>query len=78
MTGGDGADQFEFAAKGGRDHVTDFGLGVDHLHFAGTHRLADITFAAQAGGVLLTVGTTSVVMDGMTLALMHDAANFVF
>ena len=78
LTGGADADVFEFVAAGGRDHVTDFTLHEDHLQFAGTHKLADITFAAQAGGVLLTVGTTSVVMDGMTLAQMHDAANFLF
>ena len=78
ITGGAGADQFEFAPGGGKDRITDFGLGVDHIHFAGTHRLADITFAVQGSGVLLTVGGTSALVDGVTLAQLHDAANFVF
>lgn len=78
LAGGAGADQFEFAAGGGKDRVTDFAVGLDHIHFAGSLRLADITFAVQGSGVLLTVGASSALVDGVTLAQLHDAANFVF
>lgn len=78
LAGGAGADQFEFSAGGGRDRVTDFALGSDVIHFTNADALADITFAKQGTGVLLTVGAVSVLVDNVTVAQMQVADNFTF
>ena len=78
LTGGTGADLFEFNPGEGADRIADFVKGADLIDFIGTAQLSDITFAAVATGVRMTVGTTSVIAEGQTLVLMQDAANFLF
>jgi len=78
LTGGGGADLFEFAAGEGTDRIADFTLGLDQIDFIAATQISDITFAAVAGGVRMTVGTTSVIAEGLTLAQMQDPANFHF
>ena len=78
LTGGLGIDTFEFSPGGGRDRVTDFAPGADLIHFTNSLTIADITFARQGTGVLLTVGTAQVLVDNVTVAQMNDPANFLF
>ena len=78
LTGGLGLDTFVFAAGDGSDRIKDFTLGDDHITIAGTHALADITFARVGADVRLTVGTLQVLVEHMTVAALHDATNFVF
>lgn len=79
LAGGDGLDTFIFAAGGdGSDRITDFTLGDDHISIAGTHSLADITFTRVGTDVRLTVGTLQVLVEHLTVADLHNAANFIF
>ena len=58
LTGGTGADKFQFEAGGGNDRITDFESGIDKLDF---HLLgidaADITATFSRGNMLLRVNT---------------------
>lgn len=71
LTGGSGADDFVFgaAASTGRDTITDFVHGVDHLVFKGS----DYGFAAGhvLTGAQFTAGTTAV---GASAQFIWDAA----
>lgn len=78
LTGGADADTFEFSAGGGRDRVSGFVAGVDAIDFTNAVSMASITFASFGTGVLLTVGTTEVVVENTTVAVMNDAGNFIF
>lgn len=78
LTGGGGADVFEFLVGEGKDQVTDFLVGTDDLHFVGSQQLSDLAFATLGTGVLVTFGTTSVVVDNVTKADLQIASNFIF
>lgn len=78
LTGGADVDTFQFSPGGGRDRIADFVAGVDLIEFTAATSLASITFAKFGAGVLLTVGTAEVVVENTTVAVMNDAANFMF
>ena len=78
LTGGLGIDTFEFGLGGGKDRASDFTLGSDLIHFSNSLTIADIAFAKQGTGVLLTVGNAQVLVDNVTVAQMNDPANFLF
>jgi Ca2+-binding RTX toxin-like protein len=78
LTGGSDADTFQFNAGGGRDRIADFVAGLDLIEFTRATSMASITFAKLGTGVLLTVGMTEVVVENTTVAVMNDAANFLF
>lgn len=78
LTGDAGADRFLFGTADGRDRITDFEPGLDRIGFDGVDALSGITFIARADGVRLRVGETTVTVEGVTLAQIEDAANFLF
>jgi Ca2+-binding RTX toxin-like protein len=74
--GGLGADVFVLATGTGRDTVTDFQNGVDHIGVAQAD-VNDVTFRAVSGGVEVSIGGgDTLFVKGVTLAQMNDADIF--
>ena len=78
LTDGTGADRFEFNPNEEADRITDFACGSDLIDFAVTLMPGDISFATVGRVVRPKVGTTSVLVDKVTIAQMQDSANFPF
>jgi hypothetical protein len=78
LAGGAGADQFLFARNDGTDRITDFEVGVDRIGIAGASRLNQITFADISAGVRLVANGTTIIVEGLSVAEMRDADNFLF
>lgn len=73
LTGGTGADVFVFAAKGGRDTVTDFIQGQDRIDLSAYHfASASAALAAFASGVFSDQGT-EVTFTGFDTATLTAA-----
>ena len=51
---------------------------TDKIQFTNAASLASIAFAQSGAHVLLTVGTTEVLVLNATVAEMNNAANFLF
>ena len=85
LTGGLGGDVLRGQADGdrltggtGADRITDFACGSDLIDFAVTLMPGDISLVTVGRVVRPTVGTTSVLVDKVTIAQMQDPANFPF
>jgi hypothetical protein len=53
-------------------------LGFDLIDFVGAVSLGSLGFAAVVGGVQVSFGATSVVVEGVTLQELQDSDNFLF
>jgi Ca2+-binding RTX toxin-like protein len=78
LIGGTGSDVFEFQQNDGTDRITDFEVGVDDIAIAGVTRLGQITFTAVAAGTRIAANGTTVVVEGVSVADLRDADNFLF
>ncbi len=80
MTGGLGADTFQFADLNfGKDRITDFRDGVDHLSFSSTvaHALSDFVITGNGTtSVTVSHGLDSVVVGGAAIITLTDADFF--
>lgn len=68
LTGGLGEDVFVITATGGRDRITDFSLGSDHLALDSTLAGLEITLRATGKGVAVEIGNTTTILLGVTRA----------
>ena len=77
MNGGAGADVFSFVAGFGNDLVGDFTLGQDKLDLTGLGiTAANFTASASinaAGTAIITIGSDSIRLNGITAATLHAA-----
>lgn len=78
LTGGTGADRFEFNPNEEADRITEFACASDLIDFAGTQMPGDISFATVGRVERPTVGTTSVLVDNVTIVQTQDPANSQF
>ena len=63
LTGGQGADQFVFAQGDGRNTITDFQDGVDHLRFGtGMSHFSDLAIAQSGANTVITFQDVSVTL----------------
>ena len=80
LFGGAGADQFAYLGLGfGDDRVMDFEDGQDRIDFSRVAELsfASLTLAQVAEGVLVTIGSDSVLLFGQSLANINQS-DFLF
>ena len=77
LTGGKGADLFVFALGDGRDTVTDFQDGTDHLQFEGALGIADLAIAKSGINTIITFHDVSVTLVAVDHAQI-TAADFLF
>jgi serralysin len=81
LTGGAGADEFLFRGFFGKDTVTDFQDGVDHIHISGVsgvNSFANVTVTTDVSGwAMLNFGGGKVLLTGVTAAQV-DASDFLF
>lgn len=68
LTGGLGADSFVIKPFSGRDTITDFDLGSDHLVLTPALEGLDIRLRAIGVGVAVDIGTTTTILQGVTRA----------
>lgn len=62
-----GADRFVFNANHGADIIYDFEDGIDKIQFPDG---LNYSFAASGNGTLVTAGTTSIFLSGISSALI--------
>jgi Ca2+-binding RTX toxin-like protein len=81
ITLGSGADRVRFDYGNGADVIHDFGNGADVIDFSATN----MTLAAlqansvdTASGVLMTLGSGSILLEGLTLSQLEWATDFAF
>jgi Ca2+-binding RTX toxin-like protein len=67
LYGGSGADMFMFDTNHGADVIYDFEDGVDKIQFPVG---LDYSFAASGSSTLVTAGTTSILLSGISSALI--------
>ena len=67
LTGGSEADVFVFDAADGADRISDFDPALDRIRPLGVE-LAAVTVADATGGALVTIGATTVLLEGLTAA----------
>jgi Ca2+-binding RTX toxin-like protein len=79
LTGGAGADNFRFSANQGQDKITDFTIGQDRILLlqTGADDISDLSFTNVNGGVLVSWGSGSVLLQGHTAAEMSPG-DFIF
>ncbi|WP_161140691.1 beta strand repeat-containing protein [Propylenella binzhouense] len=80
LFGEDGADVFAFADDVGRDTVGDYLDGIDWFDLSaqtGATEFADLSFTANAGGVLVDYGTGEFFVAGADIA-DFDSSDFFF
>ncbi|MEV8468141.1 M10 family metallopeptidase C-terminal domain-containing protein [Fluviibacterium sp. DFM31] len=78
LTGGGGADIFDFDHNWGADVVTDFEPGADRIDLSGIGiSLAALTFEDTAGGTLVTHGSDTILLSGIASADL-DQSDFLF
>jgi len=82
LTGGTGADRFVLVADGAEDVITDLVQAEDHIDltgWAGLTGLDQLVQSAVAGGVRLTFGTETLIVQGSGVAVgTLAAAQFSF
>ncbi|MBY6134194.1 hypothetical protein KUV61_00005 [Nocardioides marinus] len=79
LTGGFGADTFVFGRDHGNDTITDFGQGNDLIEIIrGAKSLEQVTFSQDGNDVLLSFGSTTVLVESTTVAELNDADHFLF
>jgi hypothetical protein len=82
LTGGDGADTFVFSTGFGKDTITDFENGADHIDL---RKWAGVDTFAEVKAHLSVSGHNLVIHDGVDTLVLHgvhkselDASDFVF
>lgn len=65
LLGGSGADHFVFDGNDGNDVIGDFDLTRDALRFTSGLSSDDLTIGAQDGHALVSVGTTSILLENV-------------
>lgn len=68
LTGGMGADSFIITHHGGRDRITDFDLGTDHLVLDAALAGQQVTLRATQLGTAVDIGNTTTILLGVTRA----------
>lgn len=64
MTGGSGSDLFVFDLGDGRDVVTDFQDGIDHIRIrSGAQSFADLTVAQSGADTVITFSDVSITLS---------------
>ena len=78
LTGGSGADIFEFAGNWGDDTITDFAPGSDRISFRtdASVQWSDLSQTATPDHLLIAAHGQTIYLNGITTAL--TASNFVF
>ena len=78
LTGGSGADIFEFADNWGDDRITDFAPGSDRISFRtdASVQWSDLSQTAAPDHLLIAVHGQTIYLNGITTTLA--ASNFVF
>ena len=81
LTGGATNDRFVFAANWGNDTITDFANDnlekIDFRGIAGLHEVEDLTISDTGGGVMLSFGGSSILLNGLTSSDV-DRLDFLF
>lgn len=78
VTGGFGEDTFKFLGRDfGTDRIMDFEKGTDVIHLTGVSTQEDMTISKGNGNLVITVGTSKVILDGMA-GLVLDPSDFIF
>jgi Ca2+-binding RTX toxin-like protein len=81
LTGGADADRFVFAPGGGKDTVTDFQLGIDHLDLSafGLTDISQVHFKDLGANTLVTIAPgESFVLTGIADFHQLTPADFLF
>lgn len=78
LTGGLGADRFLFRANSGDDTLTDFQDGADRIRIlSGANSFGGLTLTTVGENVLVSFGSTTVLIENITVAEL-SAADFLF
>ncbi|MBG1233029.1 M10 family metallopeptidase [Aestuariivirga litoralis] len=80
LTGGAGADMFQFlTGDGGRDEITDFKIGTDHVQLSKSFAasFAALHFTMSGDSAVLTMGNETIVFDHIAMNQLH-ASDFIF
>ncbi|TPG37695.1 glycosyl hydrolase family protein, partial [Roseomonas nepalensis] len=71
LTGGNGADTFVFASGDGKDIITDFQPGVDHLLLNGVSANS-VSTKASSSGLVVSYGKDTITLQGVTALKAGD------
>ena len=78
LTGGAGKDVFYFRSGHGNDVITDFEIGRDLIEIGkGASRFSQLDFERQGQHVLVSFDDVSVLVEGVRVADLRDADNFL-
>ena len=80
LVGGAGYDSFVYTATGfGHDEIADFTIGQDKVYIATgvAASFAALTITASGANTMVTIGSDTIQIDGLTPAQLH-ASDFVF
>ncbi len=80
LVGGSGTDTFVYnAISFGHDEIADFTIGQDKvaIYSAVATSFAALTFSASGANTIVSIGTDSIQLDGLTPAQLH-ASDFIF
>ena len=76
LAGGADADTFFFAFGDGKDTITDFVSGTDHIDLSATGlSFGDLVITAGSAGLTITYGSDSILLKGVASV---NASDFVF